>query len=240
MSTHSWEDIRNAAIAMHCERIKSYRESLTASFTFGTPINVMLVSDTYYDCARELKELLDKSTDIKVFIKRIPLNAVQLIINHPLDFLIYVGPMQHEKGYRPTQFLHMLNQYSVAMMYAPKDELIEIEAYTSDSSYAYDLSAPIDTLITYMREAYARETELMKNSHVGIRSFKKLRAFAEYRDDRYKDEQSAIWQAWAEVDEDNENYDEELEMDGWEEWSNKGDWIDPIPNLDCGFARLSI
>jgi len=208
----------DALTKLHTERIREYRLSIEP-ITFGSPINVMLVSDSYYYCAKELKKLLEKSSDInKVFIKCLPLNAIQMIMNRPFDFLIYVGPMAHRKGYKPTQFFHMLNQFSVAMMYAPIDDFIKIESYDSDTSYAHDLFAPIDTLIPFMREAYAKETALMHSiSPDAKRSFSPLNAYVHYRDPKeteaYYDlmDSGMIGYDWEKSDEINE-------------WVNDGDW----------------
>ena len=130
--------------------------------TFGSSINVLLVTDRLYGCALGLAEYLQNSTDITVDVVTFYEYATEIIHEKPVDFLIIVGYLQVHHTYDIVQYCRNINKYSSVVFFASVDGLIRNLQSKYEIQYSYNRRHPIDGFVAYLRELYAEESDRMQ------------------------------------------------------------------------------
>lgn len=128
---------------------------------FGSPINVLLLTDRLWGCANGLKDYLLNSYDITVDIVSSYDSATQVILTKPIDFLVVVGYLENKNNYRTVEFFQRLNVYSSVIMYAMYDLHTIKECSKYDIYHMCERLDSTDMLVGLMRSLYEYETQQM-------------------------------------------------------------------------------
>ena len=146
---------------LHDYRLFRNQIEVMQTITFGSPINVLLITDRLHGCAQGLLEYLQNSTDITVDIVYVLSDAVELLQKKPFDFLIIVGYLKDKSNYDVIPYFKRINEYSIALIYALLDNVIQLEQLKYGIEIAYERTAPADGFVSCMRELHAEATQLM-------------------------------------------------------------------------------
>jgi len=142
------------------------------TLTFGLSINVLLISDRLYGCAKGLKEYLQNSTDITAeyvdLVKASSDDAIKLITEKPFDFLIIVGHLQDDSKYSIVKHFQSVNKYSCVAFYALYTALILNLSKTYGIDDLYDREKPLDELLASMRRTYDMKQFRKEEAQKGI------------------------------------------------------------------------
>ena len=144
----------------HCTQIKK-QINKTNSITFGSPINILLITDRLMVCTKRLKEHLQNVSDVSVDLVCNLDEAIQVIQTKPIDFLVIVGYLKTKDSYKAVQIFEQINKFSCAIIYAILDEYIQIERLKYGIRYEFSRLAPIDGFILYLCDLYDKETQRM-------------------------------------------------------------------------------
>jgi len=152
-------------------------------FTYGTPVNVLLVSDRLPDFAKQVQECLQHSTDVTAHLVNDSKSALRLIYEIPFDFLIIVGTMLDESDYNFVRDFHYFNEYSISIVYGLMEEFV---IFGLDEFGVLGVSnillCRMGDLLNSMRQYYDNETERMHKdvSPDASREYLRLKVLAKY------------------------------------------------------------
>jgi hypothetical protein len=131
--------------------------------TFGSDINVLIITDRLHGCAKGLLEYLQHSTDITADYADSLAAATQIIGQKPLDLLIIVGYLTDIAFYKAKEAFEKSNVYSSCIMYARLDPPIYDVCREYGIANKYDRRKPIDGFISFMRQC-CRERASQKSA----------------------------------------------------------------------------
>ena len=167
------------------EQIKSKVDSMEP-ITFGNQVNILLITDKMDGIAKGLKLYLEKSVDITVdLVMDDPDHALKIVQEKPIDFLFIVTPLEAMSAVlHVANTFNRYNRYSITVIYGVLDKDIEVKNNKYGVVCLYNIVAPIEGLISYMRNAYDELTILMhkENSPNTTRQqirFKAIKALGE-------------------------------------------------------------
>ena len=128
------------------------------TLTFGSEINVLLITDRMPGCANGLREYLQNSTDITVDLVNRMEDAKKIASNKRIDFLIIVGYLEKKRNYKAMQAVKNTNKHVSVIIYAGLDCVIDYECDAHGIILKYDRYKSIEGFIAYMRGCYDSET----------------------------------------------------------------------------------
>jgi len=131
--------------------------------TFGSPINVLILTDRLFPCAVGLNEyLVINGSDISVELMYNDFDGtIKYIQSKPIDLLIIAGMLSDKTLYGAAQLFRFLNKYSCDMLYIIPDESSILERIDFGISNFYDRRKPVEEFILFMRKRYDEETMRM-------------------------------------------------------------------------------
>ena len=147
--------------AMNYQVIKDQIDKMQAPLTFGSSINILLITDRLQGSAFGLMEYFQNSTDISVDFVNSLEGASQAIHAKPFDFLIIVGYLRRKSSYNAIQSFRKINKYSSVIIYAILDVHIYSECKEYGIEYSYERFGPVDGFVSFMREIYDKDTHNM-------------------------------------------------------------------------------
>ena len=135
---------------------------------FGSPMNILLISDRLLGCAKGLKEYLQSNPSITVDLVNTSADAVRIIRGNSIDFLIIVGLLKDETDYNVVKFFKRVNKYSGIIFYALLDNAIKdlCKKYVID--YTYDRRRLPDNLCFLMKGAYLCESMRIQDVYPNV------------------------------------------------------------------------
>ena len=133
--------------------------------TFGSPINVLLITNRLFGCAEGLKEYLQNSTDITVNLVSNSDDAIQIILERPIEFLILVGYSKDIRTYGILKFFKRANKYSDTILYTVMEDYVFALGEEHGIDYVCNRMLSVDLLIKSMRGSYFEQTTKTLDDH---------------------------------------------------------------------------
>jgi len=145
------------------------------TFSFGAEINVLLVTDRLFGCAKGLQEYMQNSKDIAVDLVNCFDDAKKIIDSKPIDFLIVVGYLEHKANYNTIKAVKKINKYSPVIMYAALDICISQACMDNGIRYKFHRREPISNFIEYMRQLHSVEMSRFQTDYPSGTTMKEIR-----------------------------------------------------------------
>jgi len=137
-------------------KAKKQKES-TQKFSFGSEINVLIITDRKLGCAKGLQDYLQNSTDITADLVTGSDEAQTIIDQKPIDFLIIVGYLKDRFNYDTMEAVKKINRFASIIMYGSTDSCIINECFRFKITENFHREKPIAEFVDYMRKCYAKE-----------------------------------------------------------------------------------
>jgi len=139
--------------------IKKQVDAMDGPLSFGSKINVLMITDRLHGCANGLKEYLLNSDDIKVDLVNTLTDATKILYKKPVDFLIIVGYLRNSRAYEVVQEFKRINKYSSVIIYARADGIINDVRVKYGITFVYDRKKPIEDFVSFMSSLYEIESQ---------------------------------------------------------------------------------
>ena len=123
-------------------------------YSFGSNINVLLITDRGHGLAVGLRQYFGKSTDISVDLVYSLSEAKKVIQQKRVDFLVVVGMFENEENYKSIQMVKKAYKHIIVLMYAYIDPAIRFCCEEYGIEHLYSCLAPVEGFVEYMRSRY--------------------------------------------------------------------------------------
>ena len=143
----------------------------TEPITFGTSINVLLITDRLQEYAEGLKEYFEHSTNITVDLVNNYDEAKHVILEKPIDFLIMVGHLANVRNYGVMDICKCVNKYSGIVLFTSIDDFIRTLCEKYGIEDIYDKTMSIEGIRYYLEWLYMGGVEKL------IRDYKKEKGY---------------------------------------------------------------
>jgi len=134
-------------------RVQKQTDAL-GPYSFGSNINVLLITDRRHGLAVGLMQYFGKSTDISVDLVYSLSEAKTVLKQKNIDFLVVVGMFENEENYKSIQMVKKANKHIIVLMYAYIDPAIKFYCEEYGIEHLYSCLTPVEGFVEYMRSRY--------------------------------------------------------------------------------------
>jgi len=123
--------------------------------TWGEGEKALIISDRCPGRAYGLCNYLEKKTDLSVEIAATTDEAGQKLRYGAPDILIFVGYQENTENYKIKELVYRKNPFTVVVMFALLDSLINNICHEQEIPYMFSSSMPLQRFVTFLIEIYS-------------------------------------------------------------------------------------